>query len=205
MPTCTTCKFTSSRVKPVTTERGANTAPTGLTTRTRPTSTRRALPSPSVLSSSSTPRRSSAPSSPTLPRPAATARRFSASSTHSKPATRTRSPPLSTGFPVTTSLSTPASRVRKLPSSSPTCAPSSLTSASLLCPTLLRCYRRAGLARRVMDLRGCQRTVGVFIAMACLFSLQVCSSEYPARRWTARRNREARWHVKRQMPMRPSL
>lgn len=95
---------------------------------------RRALPSPSGLSSSSTPRRPSAPSCPTPPPPAATAPRSCASSTRCRPATRTRSPPQSTGSLATTSLSTPLSRTSRPRSCSPTSASSSPTCGSPLWP-----------------------------------------------------------------------
>merc|ERR1712014_23893 len=72
------------------------------TTRMPPTSTRRALLSPSAPSSSSTPRRPSARSSPTLLRLAATPPRCCALWTHSRLVTSTESPLPSTGSQVTT-------------------------------------------------------------------------------------------------------
>lgn len=112
---------------------------TGSTTRMPPTSTKRVLPLPSAASSSSTLTRRSAPSSPTLPPPAATRPRCSASSTPCRPATSTASPPPSTGCPVTTSLSLLPSPTPRPRSCSLASALSSLTSDSPASPRLRRC------------------------------------------------------------------
>lgn len=105
-------------------------SPAGLTTKTPPTSMRRASPSRSVPSSLSTPRRPSAPSCPTRPPRAATRQRSCASSTRCRRVTRTRSLPPSTGSPATTSSSTPPSRTSRPRSCSPTSASSSHTCVS---------------------------------------------------------------------------
>jgi hypothetical protein len=105
----------------------------GLITKTPPTSTPRALRSPSALSSSSTQRRPSASFSHTRPPLAVTPPKSSVSSTPSRLATSTASPPQSTGSLVTMLLSTPASRTRRPRLCSPSSALSSLTSDSPLC------------------------------------------------------------------------
>ena len=118
----------------------------GLITRTPPTSTPRALRSPSALSSSSTQRRPSASSSHTQPPLAVTPPRSSVLSTPFRPATSTASPPRSTGSLAMMLLSTLASRTRRPRLCSPSSALSSHISDSPLCQRsrLLQLYKLSG-------------------------------------------------------------
>lgn len=96
--------------------------------------TRRALPSPSGPSSSSTLRKPSELSYRTRLPPAATRPRFCASSTLFRLVTSTRSPPRLIGCLVTMSSFTPASRTSRPRSCSPNSAKSSHTLDSPLYP-----------------------------------------------------------------------